>query len=190
MCFADFFVFYFSKWVTLVIKERKMWIWMWFMRVCFWVCLVNTILLNFNTQFVFFLELSLSWIKSVFNLYIYVYIFTFHVCYARMAYICVFVIVCSLRRWLKLMRFWVTLRNVKSMINMVKMHSRKEWVVAMIHLTSSSLSLVAAHLEEVRVIDILFCFCFFIFNPLKEKWKWSNFNSAFLICAYLCLVIR
>ena len=66
----------------------------------------------------------------------------------------------------------MTLRNVKSMINAVKIHSRKEWVVAvvaMIHLTSSSLSLVAAHLEEVRVIDILFCFCFFIFNPLKEQ---------------------
>ena len=49
----------------------------------------------------------------------------------------------------------MTLRSVISMISMVKMPSRKEWVVvvvAMIHLTSSNLSLVGVRLE-VRIMN-------------------------------------
>lgn len=49
-----------------------------------------------------------------------------------------------------LMRSLVILKNVKSMTNMVKMHSRKEWVgvvTCMTHLTFSHPSLVVAHLE-------------------------------------------
>ncbi|GAB2232625.1 hypothetical protein Drorol1_Dr00011667 [Drosera rotundifolia] len=52
------------------------------------------------------------------------------------------------RSWLKLMKFRVTQRSVRSMISMVKMPSRKEWVAValacMIHLISSSHSLERA----------------------------------------------
>lgn len=55
-----------------------------------------------------------------------------------------------------LMKFLVILKNVKSMINMVRMHSRKELapvaVACMTRLTSSRLSLVGARLGEVRYL--------------------------------------
>lgn len=54
---------------------------------------------------------------------------------------------CSSKSLHKLTRFSATRRNVKFMINMARMLSKKEWVVevvAMTHLTSSNLSLAAA----------------------------------------------
>lgn len=83
-----------------------------------------------------------------------------------------FYLLFSLKSWHKLMRFWVTQRNVRYMINMARMRWRREWVVVVVHTTHSTYSnpsLVAAH----SVVSCFFFFFFFnlfqIHSPLRVK---------------------
>lgn len=78
----------------------------------------------------------------------------------------------------------MTPRNVKSMTNMVKTHSRKEWEVAveaMTLLTSSNLSSVAVLLEVRNSVNACLClYCAFSPKPAtgkdkkKTKTKWKK----------------
>lgn len=60
-----------------------------------------------------------------------------------------FYLLFSLKSWHKRMRFWVTQRSVKYMINTARMRLKREWVVVVVpmtHSTYSNPSSVAAHL--------------------------------------------